>query len=509
MKKFLGACCVLVLSALPMFADEISSAELLKQIQSLQQQMTQMKQDYDAKITTLNGRIAELENAGKAEAAKATAETKPATADSVSPETKAATVSQVDTLDDSFSDDDLYSKMNNRLGNIIPKLNQQGVQLGISSIIDTNFHHDTAKDGIGEMKGGIAGFGHHHHEGDDGHHHHHHGDKNGFNLRHIELGLTADVDPYFRGWTTLAFEDGEGTEIEEAVIQTTNLPYGLTLGAGKFMSGIGRINRQHSHTWDFMDTPLVYEKLLGGHGLRGKGIQLTWKAPTPFYLLFGAEIANGDNELFANHIGGDHLPDHDDPRLYTGFVKFSPELGDRHALQMGLSYARARHQSLHEHDHGGVLEIEALDGYNTLYGADVVYKYAGYGEKGEGDIILQGEYFFRDSDMRNHEEHESFSNRQDGYYIQALYGIAPRWRAGVRWEQVGLVNHVENHEDGDRDLGSSNRATAMIDWKLSEFSMLRLQVGRHNYAMAGGREHAWEFGIQLQISLGSHPAHDF
>ena len=192
--------------------------------------------------------------------------------------------------------------------------------------------------------------------------------------------------------------------------------------------------------------PLVYEKFFGDHGLRETGLQLTWKAPVPFYLLFGAEVANGDNETFANHIGGDHLPKHDAPRLYAGFVKFAPELGNRHALQLGLSYVHARNQLLHQHDDEG--EIEALDGYNTLWGADFIYKYDGYGEKGQGDFILQGEYFLRDSDMRNHEEHYSFNNRQDGYYLQALYGIAPRWRVGLRWEQIGLTNHMENEEEG-------------------------------------------------------------
>jgi len=484
-----------------MFADDISNAELLRQIQALQQQMLQMQQGYDKKINELNGRIAELE--GK----RPTATIAPTQESPVKKESE-ETVKKESSSDD-FTSDDLYTRLNNRLGNLAPQLNQQGVQLGISAVIDGNFHHDTAKDGLGEMKEEIAGFGHHHHDEEEGHHHHH-GDKNGFNLHHIELGLSAEVDPYFRAWTTLAFDDDEeSTEVEEAVIQTTGLPYGLTLSAGKIMSGIGRINRQHSHVWEFMDTPLVYEKFFGSHGLREKGIQLTWKAPTPFYLLFGAEAGNGENESFSNQIGGEHLPDHDAPRLYTAFVKLAPELGDRHALQLGLSYVNARNQSYHEHEHDDGLEILALDGRNELYGADFVYKFAGHGEKGDGDFVLQGEYFFRDSDMRDREEHHSYSNRQDGYYLQALYGIAPRWRTGVRWEQIGLTNHIEDAEEGNYNAGSSWRATAMVDWKLSEFSMLRIQCARHNYSTEEGREHAWEFGIQLQVSLGSHPAHDF
>ena len=503
MKKIFAIIVSILLVANCLPAEEVTNAELLRQMKELQSQMTQMQQQYDAKIRQLNGRIAELEGN------KAAAEKADGTPSAPEYKTEEAKTSSAKTDSTEFSDDDLYGKLNSRLSNVIPQLNDQGAQLGISAIIEGTFHHDNAPDGIGEMKEEISGFGHHHHDEEEEEHHHHHGDKNGFNLHHIELGLSAEVDPYFRAWATLAFDDEDGSEIEEAVIQTTNLPYGLTLSAGKIMSGIGRLNRQHSHVWDFMDSPLIYEKLFGSHGLREKGVQATWKAPTPFYLLFGAEVGNGENETFCNQIGGEHLPDHDAPRLYTGFVKFAPDLGDSHALQLGLSYVNARSQSLHEHEEEDGLEIIALDGYNTLYGADFVYKYDAKGMKGDGDFTLQGEYFLRRSDMKLQDDHSHYSNRQDGFYLQALYGFAPRWRFGLRWDQLGLTNHIDDVEEGVSHGGNSYRATAMIDWKLSEFSLLRLQCARHVYDTEEDREKAWEFGLQLQVSLGTHPAHDF
>ena len=45
---------------------------------------------------------------------------------------------------------------------------------------------------------------------------------NGFNLRHLELGLSAAVAPYFRAWTTIVFE-ARGTEIEESVSSSIGL----------------------------------------------------------------------------------------------------------------------------------------------------------------------------------------------------------------------------------------------------------------------------------------------
>jgi hypothetical protein len=47
---------------------------------------------------------------------------------------------------------------------------------------------------------------------------------------------------------------------------------------GKFLSGIGYLNSQHPHTWDFVDQNLAYGTLLGDHGLMDTGLQLGWTA---------------------------------------------------------------------------------------------------------------------------------------------------------------------------------------------------------------------------------------
>jgi hypothetical protein len=49
----------------------------------------------------------------------------------------------------------------------------------------------------------------------------------------------------------------------------------------------------------------------------------------------------------------------------------------------------------------------------------------------------------------------------------------------------------------------------MLDWKLSEFSLLRTQVGRGWYATDDGYEDGWEFALQWQLTFGKHAAHDF
>ncbi|MCG2659054.1 MAG: hypothetical protein L6437_02260, partial [Kiritimatiellae bacterium] len=137
----------------------------------------------------------------------------------------------------------------------------------ISAIVDMFYHADDSADGISHITEEMSGFGHSH----SGEGHHDHGDiENGFNLRHLELQFAAEVDPYFKG-SAIAAIDLDGAEMEEAKIETTCLPYGFAVRGGKFFSDFGYINAQHSHQWDFVDQPLIYQLTLGPHGLNDVG----------------------------------------------------------------------------------------------------------------------------------------------------------------------------------------------------------------------------------------------
>ncbi len=87
----------------------------------------------------------------------------------------------------------------------------------------------------------------------------------GFNARNLELALDGAVDPYFEGFANIVLKldnDNETEiEVEEAFMQTTDLPWGLQVKAGQFFSAFGRINPTHPHTWDFADDPLVHGRL--------------------------------------------------------------------------------------------------------------------------------------------------------------------------------------------------------------------------------------------------------
>ncbi|OGT93750.1 MAG: hypothetical protein A2298_01500 [Gammaproteobacteria bacterium RIFOXYB2_FULL_38_6] len=349
----------------------------------------------------------------------------------------------------------------------------------ISGIIDMFYHTDDSDEGISHIMEEVSGFGHVH----SGEEHHHHDIENGLNLRHLELQFSANVDPYFKG-SAIAAIDLESAEMETAEIETMCLPYGLKVKGGKFFSDFGYINAQHSHQWDFSDQPLIYKLCLGEHGLNDKGVQLSWLAPTPFYLLAGIEAFQGDNETMFAYSGEEPLPIHDGPRLNIAWLKVSPDLPGNHAFQIGIFGASGKHQEAHDGNGDGT-EDHWLDGNNSFCGSDFVYKYNSPQSYGEGDFVLQGEYFSRRKDLElvQHDLVPALTGNnkiedQDGYYVQAVYGFLPRWRGGLRWEQAGLVNKAELPDGTIENYGDSYRIGTMIDFTPSEFSRLRLQVNQ-------------------------------
>lgn len=405
----------------------------------------------------------------------------------------------------------------------------------ISVILDGNYYHD-GRDGAGAALVGQAlqpsGGQAHDHDGHDDHsdHAHSHGDTgNGFNFREAELAFSATVDPYFDAAAYIAITDAGDVHLEEAWLQTRGLPQGLRLKAGKFLSDFGYINKQHPHQWDFVDQNLAYLNLLGDHGLQDKGIQLTWLPRLPVYTLLGIEALGGDQEVFGATLDEAEQRElalgdtQDGPRLWTVFAKVAPDLGVDHALQFGLSYARNRqHQEAqihtHSHEHDGEVEIEVhengLAGDADLWGIDLVYKYDGTGADGQGDFKFQTEYLrsIKDLRIRSSVHEEAIGSRRtfttDGLYAQAVYGFAPKWKAGLRYDRLGMTNETSGGKEAD--FGSSDRWSLNLSWNLSEFSQLRAQYARNDILVAENeRERFDAFYLQFLMSLGSHGAHAF
>jgi hypothetical protein len=383
----------------------------------------------------------------------------------------------------------------------------------ISVIPDGVYYNDNRGGAAGEITSEPDGF--HAHGGGEGHSHGG-GVERGFSLREAEITFSGAVDPYFDVWAIFAVAN-ETIEVEEGYVLTRKFIPGMQLKFGKFYSGIGYINKQHPHQWDFVDQALPYDAIFGG-ALNETGVQLTWLPNLPFYTQLGVEALQGANERLASQIGeSDETPwfsSKAGPRLLTGFLKVSPNVGYSNALQVGASYGySSQHQELHDEVEDGVVD-EAFQGHTQFIGADAVWKYDSPRQYGKGDLTVQAEYLYRIKNLDLVAEGGepvaggSVRFRQDGLYVQAVYGLFSRWTAGLRFDTIGLTNRIEGDEES-ASLDASRRYTADLTFNPTEFSRLRAQFAHGEFQVGGVKETFDQFYLQFQMSLGAHGAHKF
>jgi len=330
--------------------------------------------------------------------------------------------------------------------------------------------------------------------------------KRSFSLAESELALSANIDPYLRGEFMLAAAPDNTVAVENAYIQTLALSHGMTLRAGRFYSGIGYINEQHAHVWDFVDAPLAQKAFLGGQ-YANDGAQFRWLAPTDTYLELGGEVGRGHNfpgsERNKNGIGG-----------WSLFAHTGGDVGDSHSWLAGVSYLHnaSRNREFTDND-----VTNSFTGTSGLWLANLVWKWAPNGNATYTNFKFQSEYYRRDEngDLTYDSgaagaQTSRFTSAQSGWYAQGVYQFLPRWRTGLRYDRLS---------HGSVDLGSipaSNlpvltnydptRTTLMLDYNPSEFSRFRLQFARDNSRRDFGDN---QLMLQYIMSLGAHGAHQF
>lgn len=343
----------------------------------------------------------------------------------------------------------------------------------------------------------------------------------GFSLGESELVVESNIDSHFRGKMVIAIppEEGASPGVEEAFIQTLGLSNGFNLKAGRFFSGVGYLNEQHAHAWDFSDAPLAYKAFFGGQS-KGEGMQLKWLAPTDTFLEFGVEAGKG---------GSFPSTDRNKNGFSTGslFAHVGGDVGIESTWRAGLSFISSKPQDrgYADVDANGVATANTFSGSSKTWIADGVWKWAPNGNITQRTLKVQGEYFKRketgnltcaDADAANPTNctggiSDSYASDQSGWYAQAVYKFAPTWRTGYRYDRLdyGSVNLGAALNPADLPVlarHNPTRNTVMLDWSPSEFSLVRLQYARDNSRSGGPDDQLW---LHYIVSLGAHGAHKY
>ena len=325
----------------------------------------------------------------------------------------------------------------------------------------------------------------------------------GFSLAESELALAANIDPWLAGNINLSIGGDNSIEAEEAFITTTTLPAGLVVKAGRFFSGVGYLNSQHSHTWDFVDNPIAYQAMLGTQ-YADDGVQLHWLAPTDQYMEFGLEAGRGRG-----------FPGDDGSRNAAGMTAFTfhtgGDLGDSISWRGGLSLlqASANDQTLVQ-DAYGTLDATALfNGRTRVVVADGVMKWSPNGNATRTYFKLQGEWLQsrRDGNLSQVAGGPfALHQVQSGGYVQGVWQFMPMWRVGLRTERLNPGRDNWALAPGLVDDFHPTKNSVMVDFSESEFARVRLQFAQDR-TRQGFIDNQWL--LQYQTALGAHGAHAY
>ncbi|MBX7249993.1 MAG: hypothetical protein K1X35_13230 [Caulobacteraceae bacterium] len=437
---------------------------------ALKAEIAQMRADYEARIAALEARVAAAEADRSAETS-ASSEDAPTPPDAVGP--PADETVPVETVQAEAAPADLPT-------GVVPGGN--ALNPGLSVVLTGNYFVDSRDPGAQRISGfpiaDEAGL-----------------PDRGFSLGESEVTLAANVDPYFFGSLTVAF-DGQGeAAVEEAYIRTTALPAGLTAKAGRFFSGVGYLNERHAHSWLFSDMPLPYRALLGGQ-YGDDGVQLRWIAPTELFVEFGAEAYRGDSFPAggaANHGAG----------VWTAYVHAGSDINDSWSWLGGASFLHARADGRETED--PVNGLDVFSGENDVAILTAVAKWAPGGNPIQRNATLTAEYFW--GNQNGLFNGVPVDVDRTGWYIQGVYQFMPRWIVGLRYAQVDGDDPGPLLTGSTLDpLGNSPwAASALIEYDTSEFTRLRVQYTRDE----SDRIASDQILFQFTATYGPHDAHRY
>ncbi|HSC62722.1 MAG TPA: hypothetical protein VLD35_03755 [Caldimonas sp.] len=474
--------CLLCLSS-----HRVAAAAEASELEEVKRQLVELRQSYEARLQSLEKRIAELQQAQAPQPATAAASAAPTVAASTVPSIETSAPSAAGTATGSATAATAFNP-------------------AISLILAGRYANLSRDPDLYKLQGFVPT------GGDVG------PGPRGFSIGESELGIGASIDPMFSGQLTVSFAADNTLGVEEAWFQGAGIVEGGNLRVGRFLSGIGYLNERHAHTWDFVDAPLVYQAFFGGP-IKSDGLQMRWVAPTDRFLEIGAEIGAGTS--FPGSSGG-----RNGIGAATLFAHLGDDIGESASWRVGVSLLahRADDRRYDDVDSAGVPVTNSFSGRTRTWGLDGIYKWAPGGNSRQRNLTVQGEFFQRrESGTMSHDtlaaagapSSGEYHAMQNGWYVQAAYQFMPMWRVGARYDRLDSgaprIGQVESGGLSAADFpvlqsARPSRTSLMFDFSPSEFSRFRLQLGadRSNPAFTDR-----QVFLQYIMSLGAHGAHKF
>jgi hypothetical protein len=241
-------------------------------------------------------------------------------------------------------------------------------------------------------------------------------------MQESEASFQAIVDPYARADFFMSFGE-EGVDLEEGYITFTSLPGRLLAKVGKMRSAFGKVNTMHSHILPWTDRPLVTTNLAGGEeGLSDAGLSVARLIPAGgLFLEATGQVFRGDaDDVFHSSERGD--------LSYVGHLRAYHDLTDNANLDFGGSYARG-------HNASGVVDgVDAGRFTTDLFGVDATFRWRPLQRS------IYRSFAGRTEWIRSRRNQPDGRQDADGWYASGDYQFARRWFFGGRYDHSGRAD---------------------------------------------------------------------
>lgn len=302
----------------------------------------------------------------------------------------------------------------------------------------------------------------------------------GMKIQEMELQFTANVDTFLRANFRVTFE-GDEIDVEESFVDVL-LMNRLALRAGKFYSAFGKHNLLHTHQFPFIDRPLINDALFGEEGLLEIGAGVSYLVPVPWYSEAMFQFIEGANEeQFDGPLNDDFV--------YLFHLKNLWDLDEDTTLELGGTAATGRNQTGATQGSG--------NGRTYMAGGNMTVKWNPARRARYNTLIWQTEYLgsFKQTGIDTATGMANPDDRLGGLYSMLQYQFMERWWVQGRYDYLGL------HQASQ--LNDQQRWTGLLAYVPSEFTAIRLQYSYLDEQIS--KEH--QVLLQLNFSMGSHPAH--
>jgi hypothetical protein len=311
-------------------------------------------------------------------------------------------------------------------------------------------------------------------------------ERGNFEFRSGEIGISANIDPFARGFAIIN-GTADGIEVEEAGIVTTSLPYNLTVKGGRFFADFGRLSKFHDHDLPFVNRPVVLDRFIGGES-QADGVEVSYLAPLEQYVTLDI---GAYNKLGADNVRIDNTVPRDLSRFtYLARPATFVNLSDANSIDVGATYAYT--PKVDTFTMSGVEQLRNGKARH-LAGIDVTYRYTPLSQASYRGLIWGTEVLYNREDPNVGNEQDPVFRRTDAFglysYVEAR--LTRRYYPGFLFDFA---------QDLARTAGDTKAYSPYLTVWASEFQRFRLQ---YTY-LDQPTNHESQFFLQWTAVLGSH-----